>query len=222
MSFMSPFKQPFSLSLSILCCGFLVFSCNDNKKSNGSTKVLINDSLAGKESANPYTTHDLSPMDMSYYPSDYPVLKMNGTDTGALVARVIYSRPQKKGRNIFGTTERSLRQYGKEWRLGANEATEIEFFKPVTIGGKKVDKGRYIIYCIPYADKWTIILNSNLYTWGLHMDRTKDIFKTDIPVSEQSPSLEDFTMVFTPAPYGTDLRVSWDNVKAALPISYSK
>lgn len=222
MSFMSPFKQHFSFSFLVLFFVCVVMSCNDNKKSNGNTKVLINDSLASKETANPYTTHDLSPMDMSYYPSDYPVLKMNGTDTGALVARVIYSRPQKKGRNIFGTTERSLRQYGKEWRLGANEATEIEFFKPVIIGGKKVDKGRYIIYCIPYPDRWTIILNSNLYTWGLHMDRTKDIFKTDIPVSVQSPSVEDFTMVFTSAPYGTDLLISWDNVKAVLPISYSK
>ncbi len=183
---------------------------------------MSRDSLPSKESVNPYATHDQSPMDMSYFPQDYPVLRMNGTDSVKLLARVIYSRPQKKGRNIFGDTEKSLRQYGKEWRLGANEATEIEFFKPVTIAGKKIDKGRYIIYCIPYPDKWTIILNSNLYTWGLHMDATKDIFKTDIPTSEQSPVIEDFTMVFEPASYGTDLLMTWDNVKAVLPISISK
>jgi len=219
---MSLLKKKFRFLLAIHCCMLLLSSCNNDKKSTHDVKVLINDSLSSKETANPYATHDQSPMDMSYYPSDYPVLKMNGTDTGALIARVIYSRPQKKGRNIFGNTEKSLRQYGKEWRLGANEATEIEFFKPVIIGGKKIDKGRYIIYCIPYPDKWTIILNSNLYTWGLHMDRTKDIFKTDILVSTQSPALEDFTMVFMPAPYGTDLLMSWDNVKAILPISYPK
>jgi hypothetical protein len=40
------------------------------------------------------------------------------------VARLIYSRPTKNGRVIFG----DLLEYGKVWRLGANEATEIEFF----------------------------------------------------------------------------------------------
>jgi len=215
-------KRIFPFLFALQCCAVMFLSCNDNKTNNNAMNSLVKDSLPNSETANPYVTHDQSPMDMSYYPSDYPVLRMNGTDSGKLLARVIYSRPQKKGRNIFGNTEKSLRQYGKEWRMGANEATEIEFFKPVFIAGKKIDKGRYIIYCIPYPDKWTIILNSNLYTWGLHMDRTKDIFKTDIPVSIQSPPVEDFTMVFEAAPYGADLLITWDSVKAIVPISNSK
>ncbi|MEO8769917.1 MAG: DUF2911 domain-containing protein [Ferruginibacter sp.] len=167
---------------------------------------------------NPYVTNDRSPMDMSYYPHDFPVSKMNGTDTTIPVARVIYSRPQKKGRIIFGNTSKSLCEYGKEWRLGANEATELEFFIDVIINGKKIDKGRYIIYCIPYPEKWTIILSKNLFSWGLHMDKTKDIFKVDIPVESQAPIVEDFTMVFQPASYGTNLVMAWDNVKTALRI----
>jgi hypothetical protein len=199
-----------------------MLSCNNDKANDKETNGTVKDSLPNKEMVNPYATHDQSPMDMSYYPPDYPVLRMNGTDSGALLARVIYSRPQRKGRNIFGLTEKSLRQYAKEWRLGANEATEIEFFKPVSIAGKKIAKGRYIIYCIPYPDKWTIILNNNLYTWGLHMDASKDVFKTDVPVIKQSPPLEDFTMIFQSAPYGADLLMMWDTVKTVLPISYSK
>src|SRR5262245_51246435 len=35
--------------------------------------------------------------------------------------KVIYSQPHKKGRQIFG----GLVPYGKVWRTGANEATEI-------------------------------------------------------------------------------------------------
>ena len=64
-------------------------------------------------------------MDMAYYPVNYPVLKIQDKLTESLAARVIYSRPQKAGRTIFG----SLVKYGEVWRLGANEATEIEFFK---------------------------------------------------------------------------------------------
>jgi hypothetical protein len=212
----------FTVFISLQCSFVMLQSCNNQQLNHPTEKIIVKDSLSSNEVTNPYASHDQSPMDMSYFPEDYPVLKMNGPDTDVLLARVIYSRPQKKGRNIFGNTEKSLRQYGKEWRLGANEATEIEFFKPVKIAGKTIDKGRYIIYCIPFPDKWTIVLNSNLYTWGLHMDTTKDVFKTDIPVQFQDPAIEDFTMVFETAPYGADLLMTWDTVKAVLPISYLK
>jgi len=214
--------RPVHLIIVIQICAVLIFSCNNKNQQHTKNKDTGKDSLPNKENINPYVSRDQSPMDMSYYPPDYPVLRMNGTDSASLVARLIYSRPQKKGRIIFGNTEKSLRQYGKEWRLGANEATEIEFFKPVKIAGKKIDKGRYIIYCIPFPDTWTIILNSNLNTWGLHMDVTKDVFKTIIPVLQQNPPVEDFTMVFQKATYGADLVMAWDDVKAVLPISFPK
>jgi Protein of unknown function (DUF2911) len=210
----------FCLLTTTLICSFLAACNNDQQISKNNSGVK--DSLSAKASVNPYVSNDQSPMDMSYYPPDYPVLRMNGTDSGNLAARVIYSRPQKKGRVIFGDAEKSLRPYGKEWRLGANEATEIEFFKPVTITGKKIDKGRYVIYCIPFPDSWTIVLNSNLYTWGLHMDTLKDVFRVSVPVQAQRPGLEDFTIVFEQASYGADLIMAWDNVKAVLPISFSK
>lgn len=194
-------------------------SCQQNQPSKNGNKVI--DSLQASVS-NEYTQLDQSPMDMSYFPSDYPLQKMNRTDTTGPVARVIYSRPHKKGRVIFGDTQESLCQYGKEWRLGANEATEIELFKNVNIAGKNIAKGRYILYCIPFADKWTIILNSNLYTWGLHMDNSMDIFKIDIPVTVQTPFLEDFTIVFESKQYGADLIMAWDNVKTSLPLDFIK
>src|SRR5689334_8830913 len=117
---------------------------------------------------------DKSPMDMCYYPSNYPVLKIQDKITEPLVARVIYSRPQKNGRTIFG----DLVEYGKVWRLGANEATEIEFYKNVSIDGKKVEKGRYTMYAIPDTSKWTIILNKETDIWGAYKyDQNKDLLR---------------------------------------------
>src|ERR1700741_4977067 len=75
------------------------------------------------------TDLDKSPMDMSYYPQNYPNLKMNGKVNDAPIARVVYSRPQKNGRQIFG----GIVKYGEVWRLGANEDTEIEFFRNVKL-----------------------------------------------------------------------------------------
>jgi len=45
---------------------------------------------------------DKSPMDMCYYPVNYPILKMQHKTDAPLIARVIYGRPQKNDRSIFG------------------------------------------------------------------------------------------------------------------------
>lgn len=201
----------------LLAVSLLLASCKDQQQSSNDN--VLTDSLVTKP--NPYVNADQSPMDMSYFPADYPLKMMEGKSAGTLSARVIYSRPHKKRRQIFGDTDLSLCRYGREWRLGANEATEIDFFRDVYINKTKIAAGQYIIYCIPFEDKWTIVLNTKLHTWGLHMDPTKDIFRTDVKLQYQNPSLEDFTMVFLPATYGTDLLMSWDNVKVLLPIHFT-
>ncbi|MEO6546695.1 MAG: DUF2911 domain-containing protein [Ferruginibacter sp.] len=160
---------------------------------------------------------DKSPMDMSYYPNGYPVLKIQDKLTEPLVARVIYSRPQMNGRSIFG----ELLEYGKVWRLGANEATEIEFFQPVKFGATRVKKGRYTLYCIPFADKWTVILNKETDTWGsFKYDEAKDIARMDVTVQKQTEIMEAFVMSFDKAPGGAVLIISWDNLRVNLPISF--
>lgn len=156
---------------------------------------------------------DKSPMDMSYYPVDYPQLKMRGAASQPLVARVIYSRPSVDGRRIFG----DLLKYGLPWRLGANEATEIEFFQPVSIQNKNVDAGRYVMYGKPYPDHWTIVLNKDLFTWGLKIDSTKDSFQFEIPVKKLSYSIAIFTMEFKNTDEGAALMMGWDSVQASLP-----
>ncbi len=195
-------------------------SCQEKEKKNPvetikQVPVAINDSA--------FLSIDKSPMDMSYFPKDYPKEKMTVSNLEKLVARVIYSRPQKDGRSIFvdsTVTQHYIQHYGKEWRLGANEATEIEFFKPVTIAGKQFAKGRYVLYCIPFPDKWKIIFNSNLFSWGLHMDKTKDIAEIELPVTRSNTELEFFTIVFQNASYGCDMVMSWGNIKVTMPISF--
>ncbi len=159
---------------------------------------------------------DKSPMDMSYYPNGYPVLKIQDKLTEPLVARVIYSRPQKNGRSIFG----ELLEYGKVWRLGANEATEIEFYQNVKINGTKVKKGRYTMYCIPYTDKWTLIINKENDTWGsFKYDQKKDLLRVDVPVQKQTELNDAFAMIFEKATTGFNLIIAWDDLKVTLPIT---
>ena len=163
------------------------------------------------------TDMDKSPMDMSYCPQNYPILKMNGKTNEQPVARIVYSRPQKAGREIFG----NLVNYNQVWRLGANEATEIEFFRNVKIGGKTVAKGRYTMYAICTPDKWTIIFNSDKDVWGLSYSEKKDVARVDVPVENAPVITENFTMFFdTLSKNSSSLNIWWDNVQVGLPISY--
>ncbi|MBS1496224.1 MAG: DUF2911 domain-containing protein [Bacteroidetes bacterium] len=158
---------------------------------------------------------DKSPMDVSYCPANYPLLKVQDKITDPLVARVIYSRPQIDGRVIFG----NLLEYGKVWRLGANEATEIEFFQNVVINNRKIKKGKYTLYAILQPDNWTIILNRELDTWGsFGYDSTKDVLRVTLPVQKQTDSTEVFSMYFDKSGKGYILNTIWENVKVSLPI----
>jgi len=132
------------------------------------------------------------------------------------LARVIYSRPHKQGRTIFG----NLLKYGEHWRLGANEATEIELFQNAVIQNKKVARGRYILYAIPQAAHWTIAFNRNVHSWGLKQDTAQDAYRFTIPVEKAVAPVEFFTMVFQKTATGADLLMAWDDAAARLPFSF--
>jgi Protein of unknown function (DUF2911) len=160
---------------------------------------------------------DKSPMDMSYYPNNYPVLKIQDKINEPVIARVVYSRPQKSGRVVFG----ELVKYGELWRMGANEATEIEFYKNVTIGGKKITTGRYTLYAIVNENTWTIIINRDVDTWGaFKYDIKKDVARTIVPVQKTDIALESLAMVFEKTNTGFNLIIAWENIKTALPVTF--
>ena len=135
---------------------------------------------------------------MIYYPVNYPVLRIQPNKTvEPLVARVIYSRPQKQGRKVFG----ELVEDGKIWRLGANEATEIEFFKEVKIGATKIKKGCYTLYAFKYDEK-------------------KDLLRYECKVKRSADILETFSMAFEKlAEKSFQLLIGWEDAQVALPIS---
>jgi hypothetical protein len=177
---------------------------------------FISFSIAGFAQTN-QIGFDKSPMDISYLPKDYPLLKMDGKSKDLPIARIIYSRPQKKGREIFG----ELIQYNEVWRLGANEATEIEFFKNVKIAGKTIAKGRYSLFCIPRENKWTLIINKDNYSWGnFNYDTKKDLVRIDCKIEKTAEITEALTIYFESIKSGANIVIMWDNDKASFPFSW--
>jgi Protein of unknown function (DUF2911) len=199
----------------------LLLSCNSGKEKENVAPDSTNNRepkpvLTNADIQNPYVTIDVSPMDMTYYPVEYPKLKMANATSSPPLARVIYSRPHLQGRHVF----HEVLKYGEPWRMGANESTELELFSDATILDKRIKAGRYVMYCIPQQKEWTIILNSNIDSWGLHPDTTKDVARFIVPVKTVETSLEYFTIVFQETQAAGELLIAWDNVEVHLPISF--
>ncbi|MFN8346610.1 MAG: DUF2911 domain-containing protein [Spirosomataceae bacterium] len=157
---------------------------------------------------------DKSPMDVAYFPDHFAHDRKDGEK--ALV-RVIYSRPNKNGREVFGT----LVPYGKVWRTGANENTEIKFYQDATIQGKKIKAGTYSLFSIPGENEWTIILNSDLDYWGAFKYKPEnDVARFTVPSKKSTDTpLENFSIHF---PKGNDavMRLGWDSTVVELPITF--
>jgi hypothetical protein len=192
-----------------------IFEKNNLMKKVFSLLMIVSFAAISAGAQSKFSEPDKSPLDISYFPQNYPLLKIQGKATEPLVARVLYGRPQKGGRVVFG----ELIEYGKVWRLGANEATEIEFYQNVRVGNAKLKKGRYTLYAIPAADKWTMILNKETDTWGAFVyDIKKDVARLDVPVTKTPAPVEYLSMQFEKLAAGFSLNIAWDNAQVSLPI----
>ncbi|MDO3693685.1 DUF2911 domain-containing protein [Wenyingzhuangia sp. chi5] len=147
---------------------------------------------------------DVSPMDAVSYPMSYK--------TSDKIIKIIYSRPQLKGRTV-----EALAKPGEVWRMGANEATEIRLYKNVVFGGEKVEAGTYSLFAIPGEKEWTIILNSDTDVWGAYSYNEKhDVVRVKAEVSKNEESIEAFTMVFDNK---MNLYLAWGNEIVTVPMS---
>ena len=132
---------------------------------------------------------------------------------GGLELNVFYCSPIKKGRVIFG----ELIPYGEVWRTGANEASTFTTNKDLMIDGKELAKGIYSLWTIPGENSWQIILNSEMYEWGVkYTDQTasrdpeNDVLTVRVPVSKSLIVTESFTISFSEIEAGTLMILAWD------------
>lgn len=161
--------------------------------------------ISGWLSAQKFPDLDASPADIA----------MGRTKDKQPLVKVVYGRPQKKGRIIFG----ELEPYGKVWRTGANEAPEIKIYKDITIGGKPLKAGTYALFTIPEKDKWTLIFNSELDQWGAYTyNKDKDVLRIELKPAKTDATVEAFSIMFRESKLGVDMLMAWDEVMVEVPL----
>jgi len=136
---------------------------------------------------------------------------------GLTDVEVDYSRPNVRGRQIFG----GLVPYGKVWRTGANAATKIKFSEAVKIGGKDVPAGEYALFTIPTETEWTIILSRNAKLWGAYDYKADtDARRVTVkPAAIDSP-VESFTIAFDDLKDdGATIVLKWDKTRVPVELA---
>lgn len=130
-----------------------------------------------------------------------------------------YSRPNTKGRKIFG----ALEPYDKVWRTGANSATVIKFTDAVKINGQDVAAGEYGLFTIPNKTEWTVILNKTSKQWGAYTYKAEDdALRIKVKPMKLKGKMETFTMEFANVyPTSADLQIMWENTAVILNITTS-
>ncbi|PIA80702.1 asparagine synthetase B [Gaetbulibacter sp. 4G1] len=157
--------------------------------------------LTTNVNAQKFSKLDKSPMDAAIYKT---------SRNSPAIAKVIYSRPQLKGRALS-----SLAPNGKVWRTGANEAATITLYNDMKIGGKSVSAGEYSLFTIPGEKEWTIILNKDVNVWGAYAYKeANDVVRVYAPVSS-GDSLEAFSIAFSK----DAMNLGWGTTRVSVPVT---
>lgn len=143
-------------------------------------------------------------------PAPSPAAKIEQT-VGLTDISIAYSRPQVKGRTVFG----DLVPYGKPWRTGANKAVQFSTSTDITVEGKALKAGNYALFTIPNKDNWDVIFYQETEIWGTPGEWVDSL--EALRVNVKTKALNDNVESFT---------ISIDNVveskKAQLNISWAK
>jgi hypothetical protein len=142
--------------------------------------------------------------------------------SSGLDIKVVYSQPYKKGRLIFGEEkDGALQPYGKYWRLGANEATEITFNKNINFAGKPVNAGTYRMYAVPNATSWEVSLNSELgvFLGVMEPNYDLDVVKAEVSSAAAPAETEQFIINFSTDSTVVNMDFVWDKTQVRVPIT---
>ena len=134
--------------------------------------------------------------------------QMAMADLSGTKIHVSYGAPSLRGRKMVGGQD----PYGKEWRVGADEATSFEVSADVLVNGTNVPAGSYTLFVLPTADKWTLIISKKTGEWGIPYPGQQYDFarvamnKASLPAAQERMSI-DFTKTTTRK---TEMHVKWD------------
>lgn len=147
-------------------------------------------------------------------PQVSPAASVNLT-VGTTKVKVDYHRPGVKGRQIWG----ALVPYDTMWRLGANQATTIEFSDAVKVAGQFVPRGKYALFAIPGKESWTMVLSRRSDQWGAYAYSPRDDQLRFAVKPREAEFMEWMVFAIDPTAANTaEVAMYWEKLAVAFPV----
>jgi hypothetical protein len=153
--------------------------------------------------------------DAQIAPQASPASKMEQR-VGLTDLTITYSRPGKKGREIFG----DVVPYDQIWRTGANENTKFTCSDAVIFGKDTLKAGTYALFTKPGKESWEIYFYTETNNWGTpdEWSDAKVALKTSGFVNHPKEVTENFTIsVDALENNGAVLVFTWDKTTVRVP-----
>lgn len=134
---------------------------------------------------------------------------------GLTEIKMEYSRPSVKNRKVFG----NVVIMDKIWRMGANSSTKFSTTDSITVAGKGLPKGNYIMLAIPSKNEWTIIFNKNLDVSYENYKPEFNVLEVKIKPETTSQLVETFNISTTNIGKNScNIEIAWENTLISFPL----
>jgi hypothetical protein len=118
---------------------------------------------------------------------------------------ITYGRPSLKGRDML-----SKAPVGTVWRLGANQATEIETAADLKIGNTVLKAGKYSLWAKKTGDTtWVLAFHPKTGVWG--QPELKEGYVAELPLTftTASSSAEEVTITLSENKGNGNVKIQW-------------
>jgi hypothetical protein len=116
-----------------------------------------------------------------------------------------YGQPALKGRDLLAQA-----QPGMVWRLGMNQATEINTSGDLVVSGKEVKAGKYTLWVRKTGeDTWTLAFHPKTGIWGAPAMKEGFVAETPLKLEKTSDSAEILNIALADNKGDAQIKIHW-------------
>jgi len=137
--------------------------------------------------------------------------QMDGTRGNAEVTikstriKINYGRPSLRGRDMI-----AMATTGTVWRLGMDDATEIETTGNLVIAGKELKAGKYSLWAKKTgADSWILAFHPSTGIWGDPAMTSGYVAELPLKAAKTARSSEQLTISLAESAGNASVKIHW-------------
>jgi hypothetical protein len=123
--------------------------------------------------------------------------------------KITYGRPKLAGRDML-----RMAKPGTVWRLGMNEATEIESTGDLVVGGKDLKAGKYSLWARKTGENsWTLAFHPQTGMWGAPEMTSGFVAEAPLTMGKPAAPVDQLTINLADQSGAGAITIQWGNAQ---------